>query len=157
MEEKLWQFISATGDWWSKSYGLPPMTGRVFAWLLVCDPPEQTAAELADELEASKGSISSATGMLVRARLIERLRIRGERADRFRMRPNASGEQLRDPGIPRARELLAHGLDALKDAPAKRRERLEEVDAFYAWWQSRSDALVDEWVEYNKRRLERDE
>ena len=157
MEEQLWQFISATGDWWSKSYGLPPMTGRVFAWLLVCDPPEQTAAELAEELEASKGSISGATGMLVRARLIERLRIRGERADRFRVRPNASGEQLRDPGIAQARELLAQGLEALKDAPAKRRERLEEVDAFYAWWESRSDGLVDEWIEFNKTRLERDE
>ena len=157
MEEQLWQFISATGDWWSKSYGLPPMTGRVFAWLLVCDPPEQTAAELAEELEASKGSISGATGMLVRARLIERLRIRGERADRFRVRPNSSGEQLRDPGIAQARELLAQGLEALKDEPAKRRERLEEVDAFYAWWESRSDGLVDEWIEYNKTRLERDE
>ena len=155
MDDKLWHFIDATGELWAQTYGLPRMTGRVLAWLLVCDPPEQTAAQLADALDASKGSISGATGMLVRARMVDRLHIRGERADRFRIRPDALGEQLRDPGVAQARAAVAHGLEALADEPPARRARLEEVAAFYDWWESRMPQLVDEWQEYNRKRLQR--
>jgi DNA-binding MarR family transcriptional regulator len=156
MDERLWQFIDATGEWWAKSYGLPRMTGRVLGWLLVCDPAEQTAAQLAEALNASKGSISGATGMLVRAGLVDRLHIRGERADRFRLRPEAWDEQVRDQGAAEARALLAQGLEALANEPAARRARLEELDAFYAWWQSRVPALWDEWQEFKRTKMERD-
>jgi DNA-binding transcriptional regulator GbsR (MarR family) len=156
MDERLWRFIDATGEWWAKSYGLPRMTGRVLGWLLVCDPAEQTAAQLADALDASKGSISGATGMLVRARLVDRLHVRGERADRFQLRPEAWDEQVRDQGATEARALLAQGLEALAGEPAARRARLEELDAFYAWWESRVPALADEWQEYKRTKLGRD-
>jgi len=124
---------------------MPQMTGRVLGWLLVCDPIEQTAAQLAEALDASKGSISTATGMLVRARLVDRLHIRGERADRFRIRPDAWDDQIRDQGTVEARSVLAQGLEALAGEPAWRRARLEELDAFYAWWETRMPALWDEW------------
>lgn len=151
MDVKLWEFIDATGVWISKSYGMPQMTGRVLGWLLVCDPVEQTAAQLAQALEASKGSISGATGMLVRAGLVDRLHVRGERADRFRLRPEAWDEQLRDqPATDEARALLARGLQALAGAPPARLARLEELDAFYAWWQSRMHGLWDEWQQYKQ-------
>jgi DNA-binding transcriptional regulator GbsR (MarR family) len=155
MDDRLWKFVDGIGEWWSKSYGMPPMTGRVFAWLLVCDPVEQTAAQLAEALDASKGSISGATGMLVRAGLAERLHIRGERADRFRVRPDAWDEQIQDRGATQARGLLALGLEALADAPASRRERLEELDMFYAWWLSRVPVLLEEWKEFKRERLQR--
>ena len=156
MDEKLWRFVDAAGDWWSKSYGLPPITGRVLGWLLVCDPVEQTASQLAEALNASKGSISGATGMLVRAHLVDRLHVRGERTDRFRLRPEAWDEQVRDQGASEARALLAQGLDALANEPAARRARLEEMDSFYAWWQSRAPGLWDEWQQYKRTSLSRD-
>jgi DNA-binding MarR family transcriptional regulator len=153
MDERLWEYVDATGEWWSKSYGMPRMTGRVLAWLLVCDPVEQTAAQLAEALDASKGSISGATGALVRARLVDRLHVRGERADRFRIRPDAWDDQIRDQSVDTARELIAQGLDALAGEPAARRARLEELDAFYAWYQSRMPALWDEWQEYKRAKM----
>jgi hypothetical protein len=155
MDEKLWEFVDATGVWISKSYGMPQMAGRVFGWLLVCDPVEQTAAQLAEALEASKGSISTATGMLVRIGLVDRLHVRGERADRFRLRPEAWDEQVRDQGVDAARALLAQGLEALAGEPPARRARLEELDAFYAWWQSRMPGLWDEWQEYKRANMGR--
>ena len=152
MDEPLWQFVDATGEWWSKAYGLPRMTGRVLGWLLVCDPSEQTAAQLAEALEASKGSISGATGMLIRAGLVERLHVRGERADRFRIRPEAWDEQIQDPRVGQARGVIAQGLEALAGEPPVRRARLEELDALYAWWQDRMPALAQEWREYKLTR-----
>ncbi len=153
LNDKIWRFVDATGDWISKSYGMPRMTGRVFAWLLVCDPAEQTAAQLAEALDASKGSISGATGMLVRVGLVDRLHIRGERADRFRLRPNAWDDQVRDQGAEAARALVAQGLEALAGEPASRRARLEEMDALYAWWQSRMPELLAEWQDYKRKKL----
>jgi DNA-binding transcriptional regulator GbsR (MarR family) len=132
------------------------MTGRVFAYLLVCDPPEQTAAEIGEALDASKGSISGAMTMLVRGGLVDRLRVRGERADRFRMRPGAVDEQIADPAAAQARELIALGLEALAGEPAERRARLEEMDLFYEWWQQRTAGLVEEWQQYKRERKSND-
>jgi hypothetical protein len=153
MDEALWRFIDATGEWVSKAYGVPMMAGRVLGWLLVCDPAEQTAAQLAEALGASKGSISGATGLLVRGRLVDRLHVRGERADRFRVRPEAWDDQVRDQNIDQARAVLALGLEALDGESPTRRARLEELDAFYAWWQGRMPVLWEEWMEYKKTRL----
>jgi DNA-binding transcriptional regulator GbsR (MarR family) len=153
MKDELWRFVDATGTWAADSYGLPQMTGRVLAWLLVCDPPEQTAAQLAEELDASKGSISGATKTLVRLGLVERLHVRGERADRFRLRPGAWDDAVRDPSVGQARRVVALGLDALAGESKSRRARLEELDALYAWYEKRMDEMYDEWLEYKRTNL----
>ncbi len=153
MNDRLWEFVDACGAWLSKSYGLPRMTGRVMGWLLVCDPPEQTAGEIAEALEASKGAISGATNLLVGMKLVERIRIRGERADRLRIRPGAWDDQVRDSGAAEVRGVLARGLEALAGESASRRARLEELDAFYAWYETRMDALYEEWLEYKRKNL----
>ncbi|MFL5828437.1 MAG: GbsR/MarR family transcriptional regulator, partial [Solirubrobacteraceae bacterium] len=104
----------------------------------------------AEALGASKGSISGATGMLVRFKMVDRLHVRGERADRFRVRPEAWDDQLRDQGIEQARAVLKLGREALEEAPPVRRARLEELDAFYSWWESRIPELFDEWQEIKR-------
>lgn len=157
MDDAIWQFVDASGTWASKSFGIPQMSGRVFGWLLVCDPAEQTAAELADALDASKGSISGATNLLIRMGLVDRLHIRGERADRFRLRPEVWDEQVRsDRETAAARALIAQGLAALDGEPAARRARLQELDAFYAWYESRMEQLYEEWLIYKRRALRGD-
>lgn len=156
MEPNLWELVDAAGVWLARGYGFPAMTGRVLGWLLVSDPPEQTAAELMDALRASKGSISGATNTLVRARLVDRFRERGERADRFRIRPGAWDSQLLDQSDAKtARQLIAQGLETLADAPPERRARLEELDAFYAWWAERMPQLWEEWDAYRRHSLSR--
>jgi DNA-binding transcriptional regulator GbsR (MarR family) len=62
-------------------FGLPRMVGRVLGALLVSDPPERAAKELAEALRASRGSISSATRTLVQLGLVERRTRTGERRD----------------------------------------------------------------------------
>ena len=46
------------------TYGMTPMAGRMWGWLLICEPPEQTAADLAEALQASRGAISGTARML---------------------------------------------------------------------------------------------
>ena len=77
-----------------EAFGLPRMPGRVFGALLVADPPEQTAEELADTLQASRGAISGATTLLEAMGLIDRTRKPGDRKDYFRNKPNAWYEAM---------------------------------------------------------------
>ena len=44
--------------------------------MLICDPPAQSAGELADVLGASKGSLSTMTRLLIQVGLIERAGLR---------------------------------------------------------------------------------
>ena len=127
--------------------GAPRMVGRVLGWLLACDPPEQSAAELAHSLQASKGSISTATRVLLRMGLIERTRIMGERFDRFSALPDAWEKYLwREDQFDAPRRVLQVGLAALADEPPARRARLEALDWIYAWWQQRLPALHEEYL-----------
>jgi hypothetical protein len=146
-EAAIERFVEELGMQFELEAGTPRMVGRVLGWLLVCDPPEQSAAEVAERLQASKGSISTATRVLLRMGLVERVHLRGERFDRFSARPEAWDEYLwRDDQFAAPRRVLRLGLDALADEPAGRRARLEELDEIYAWWQGRLPALREEYL-----------
>jgi DNA-binding transcriptional regulator GbsR (MarR family) len=141
------RFVEEVGVMFELEAGTPRMVGRILGWLMVCDPPEQSAAEMAEFLQASRGSISTATRVLLRMGLIERRRVRGERFDRFRVRPTAWDEVVwRKEHFELPRRVMKLGLDALADEPAERRTRLEEVDGLYAWWEERIPKLHQEYL-----------
>ena len=75
-------FVEAMGQFLGSS-GMTPMSGRMWGWLLICDPPEQSAADLALELKASRGSISGTARILTTAGLIHRSTRRGDRREYF--------------------------------------------------------------------------
>jgi hypothetical protein len=151
------RFVEALGIQLELEVGTPRMVGRTMGWLLVCDPPEQSAAELAESLQASKGSISTATRVLLRIGLIERVRFRGERFDRFRAQPEAWDEVLwSEDQFKAPRRVLRLGLEALAGEPPGRRARLQELDALYAWWEERIPALRVQYLA-DRRRARADE
>jgi DNA-binding transcriptional ArsR family regulator len=146
-QAKLERFIEEVGIMLELEAGAPRMVGRTLGWLLVCQPQEQSASELAHTLQASKGSISTATRVLLRMGLIERVRMRGERFDRFRAQPEMWDEFIwREDQFREPRRVLRIGLDALADEPAERRAPLEQMDAIYAWWEQRIGALREEYM-----------
>ena len=78
-----------------EGFGVPRMAGRVLAALLTAEPAEQTAEELAEQLQASRGGISGAVQLLEQFQLIERTRKPGDRRDYFRNKPNAIYEAMK--------------------------------------------------------------
>jgi DNA-binding transcriptional regulator GbsR (MarR family) len=79
-------------DHWSRilaGEGLPPVTGRMWAWLLVCEPVDQTAEQIANAIGASRGAISGAARMLEPSGLILRSKRRGDRHEYWRSAPDA--------------------------------------------------------------------
>jgi len=65
-------------------HGLQRMTARVLAALLFSDADTITAGEIADELHASAGSVSTAIKMLSSTGLIERVPAPGSRREHYR-------------------------------------------------------------------------
>ena len=138
-------FVDEVGRHYQRHYAVPPMVGRVVGYLLVCEPSDQTAAEIAEALQASRSGVGTAVSMLETWGGIRRTRVRGERADRVGFSPVAT-QALESPAEYGALAALArHGLDVLKDAPLERRARLLELAAFAEFLLERLPALADEW------------
>jgi DNA-binding MarR family transcriptional regulator len=139
-------FADQAGRHFARQYGMPPMTGRVAGWLLICDPPEQTAAQIADMLRASRSAVGNAIDTLESFSFVRRTRAAGERSDRISVNPEAGAQGLESPAEFGAMAALArHGLAVLSGEPAARRARLLEVAAFYDWLLQRMPALAAEW------------
>src|SRR5436190_2127173 len=77
-------FADHMGRFYARRYAYPPMVGRVLGYLLVCDPPDQTIAELSDALLASRSAVAGALDALERIDAVRRSRAAGERMDRVR-------------------------------------------------------------------------
>jgi len=127
------------------SMHLPRMAGRVLGALLLGPADGRTAAELAEVLQASKGSISNMTQLLIHYRFIERTVRAGERRDRFVVKPDAwiRMELWRLELLQRLPELASQGLELL--GPDANPEPLEEVRDMYAFLQRELPRLFDRW------------
>ncbi len=128
------------------------MVGRLLGYLMVCWPREQSIAELAEALLASRSAIAGAVSALENLGLVRRSRAAGERMDRVyidRTSRRAYGfdvSEYREQG-----ELAREGLEVLADAPAERRAVLLEFSAFADFLVERLPQLEQEW---NERRQE---
>ncbi|MBR8744569.1 GbsR/MarR family transcriptional regulator [Nocardiopsis sp. MG754419] len=127
--------------------GMPLIAGRVIGWLLICDPPEQSAAALAEVLQVSRSSIGSATRMLTPSGLVEGVRKRGHRQEYFRIAADGWSRMLerRYAQTTRFRQVTERGLTALEEASPERRERLENVHELYGFLETELPAMLDRW------------
>jgi DNA-binding transcriptional regulator GbsR (MarR family) len=121
------RFVDEMGQFLS-SLGMTPMAGRMWGWLLICEPAEQTAAEIAEALHASRGAISGTARLLSSSGLIKRTTRRGDRREYFSAPPEALDSLLGSAaGIyEHMRTIAARGLDAVADRSVESRARLQE-------------------------------
>ena len=140
------QFI----DRWSAilaQEGLPPVAGRLWAWLLVCEPPEQTVEEIAQAIGASRGAISGAVRMLEPSGLIIRSRRSGDRREHWRTSPDAMVHSLEAKERQTRPSLAALDtvLSALADRPADSLGRLHEARRLYSMLLAMFPALIEQF------------
>jgi DNA-binding transcriptional regulator GbsR (MarR family) len=130
------------------SYGMTPMAGRMWGWLLICEPPEQTAAEIADALQASRGAISGTARILASAGMIKRSTRRGDRREYFSAPPETFDSFLEGAGriYRRFREMAERGLVAIADRPAESRARLQELRDVFAFVEQEVPVVVDRFL-----------
>ncbi len=128
--------------------GLPRMAGRILGRLLVATPAEQSSRELAEYLDASKGSISTMTRQLIQTGLVERIGLPGERQDYFRIRPGAWETLLtaRLRGMERMHLIAEQGLRLPASTDPDVRDRLERMHAVYEFLSEQVPPLLERFM-----------
>ncbi|MGH3490415.1 MAG: GbsR/MarR family transcriptional regulator [Actinopolymorphaceae bacterium] len=146
--DDLQEYVEEIGFYFA-GVGLSRMPGRVLGWLLVCDPPHQSASELAAALQVSSGSISMAVQMLVRAGAVERYAQPGSRRTYYRLRPGFWLHEAEEKAKQAAewRKLADRGLEMLDrldegggDARSERIRQMRDMYAFLEVEYARIDA-----------------
>jgi DNA-binding transcriptional regulator GbsR (MarR family) len=130
------------------SWGLPPMAGRMWAYLLICEPTEQTAGQISEALHASRGAISGTARMLTTAGFIRRVRRRGDRREFFSAPPDAFDALMGDAARTYAtfRKTVEIGLNALADRPPSASERLKRLHHAFAFMEHEVPLLVERYL-----------
>jgi DNA-binding transcriptional regulator GbsR (MarR family) len=124
--------------------GMPPMAGRIWAYLAICDPPEQTAAEIAERLRASRGSVSGMARLLEQIGLIRRGTRPGDRREYFWIPPEAL-HRLMDAAVVRlrqTRELAEGGLELIAHRSAESQARLRDIRDLYGFFEREWPAIL---------------
>jgi DNA-binding MarR family transcriptional regulator len=145
------EFADQVGRFFARQYGMSPATGRVAGWLLICDPPAQTAAEIAEALQMSRSAVGAAVSTLEPQGMLRRTRAVGERADRIMIHSSFAEQSLESAGEYEALAGLARrGLEVIADAPLDRRARLIGMIALAEFLVERMPKLAEEWREHVK-------
>ncbi|HYB35604.1 MAG TPA: MarR family transcriptional regulator [Mycobacterium sp.] len=137
--------------------GGPRTMGRVYGWLLICDPPQQSLTQLADALSVSKASVSTVARQLQEAGMVERLPS-PNRQHLYRVTPGGFTSVL-GTQLSRMRlgiEACEFGLSVLGADRAEQRERVEDFRDFCEFCtQAYRDELMRMWTDYRAKRRQR--
>ena len=139
-------YADHAGRFYARQYGFPPMAGRLLGYLTVCEPAQQTIAELADALMASRSAITGAIQSLENFHLVKRTRVAGERVDRVVLDLEGIEGNGFDAKVYEEQAALAReGLQLLNKAQPDRRAWLEEIATLTDFLAERMPALQEEW------------
>jgi DNA-binding transcriptional regulator GbsR (MarR family) len=145
LPEELHEYIEAFSLIFER-FGFQRMGGRMFALMLLSDESMFTQAQLAEELNASTGSISTMVRLLEQLGFIERVSLPGHRRDRFRLtddplvamtvrRLQGAGQIIEIIGAARATNSIGEEADA----------RLARAMSFYEFFVDAMSRSLKEW------------
>jgi DNA-binding transcriptional regulator GbsR (MarR family) len=129
-------YVELVGRWW-EAQGQSRTGGRILGWLMICEPPHQSASDLIENLSISSGSVSMLIRQLELIDLVERVTFPGDRTTYFQIPRYAwsgvmSGEQRR---IKEMGELVVAAEPVM---PESRQDRIADlghlVDFFDREW-----------------------
>jgi DNA-binding transcriptional regulator GbsR (MarR family) len=146
------QLIDDFGLHIGAAMGWPPMAGRAAGVLMLSQAP-MTMVELQSALNASKGSVSETTRLLMVSGTVRRFKEPGTRQYVYEWRDDAWIGCLQHQ-LEQTTELLALAESAQTQAdqlPERQRARLREMHEFYVFMVRRLDVLLGEYKAFRAR------
>jgi DNA-binding transcriptional regulator GbsR (MarR family) len=147
------EFVDRMGLFFEQLGG-PRTMGRVYGWLMVCDPPRQSLTDLATTLGVSKASVSTVIRLLQEGGMVERLPSSG-RQHHYRITPGGMTRLLQIQ-LPRMRagvQAAEFGLSNLDEHRSEQRELLAEFRDFCEFTeQDFGEGFMRRWGEYRAER-----
>jgi DNA-binding transcriptional regulator GbsR (MarR family) len=127
-------WVERVAAFFVEQYGLPPITGRVIGWLLICEPPTQSAGEIADAIGASRASLTTTLRFLVTSGFVQRRRRPGDRTTYYGVDDNMweTVIQRRIASMVSFSEITIEGM-SLVGPSSRRADRLRAARQFFGW------------------------
>jgi len=150
------EFVDRMGLFF-ETIGAPRTMGRLYGWLMICDPPEQSLSELAEALSASKASVSTVARQLQEGGMVERLPS-STRQHRYRIMPGGFTHVLKVQLTLMGSGIAAadFGLQLLGGDRPEQRERLQDFRDFCEFSaHDYREELTSRWEQYRAERRAR--
>lgn len=114
--------------------GVPPIAGRVLGWLMVCDPPEQSAGQISEAIGASRASLTSNLRLLSGMGFLTWRTRPGERTVYYRMADDAWSVVVRRQiaGVTSFLDITREGMDLIGPA-GDRAARIRQAHVTFEW------------------------
>lgn len=129
------------------------MNGRVLGYLMLSTAPHVSTAELMRELNASAGSISTATRALAEPGFIRRVSVPGSRGHFYRADEDVWGAFLATEHrwFATRRRLATSVLAALESPDDVIRTRMENMYAYFEWLETYHQKMSADWEAYKRQ------
>ena len=152
-EQRRREIVEEMGVFWEQN-GSPRMQGRIVGYLMLSDAPSVSTAELMSALQASAGSISTSTRLLVEQGFIRRVAAPAERSHYFRAEEDVWGAFLAgERGYLHSRKRFAEEVvRELGDADTPSRRRMSNMRDYMAWLADHHRAMLQDWEDFKRDR-----
>jgi len=143
-------FIEQFGHFFESIGAFPRIAGRIFAYLLICDPPYQTAKQLVERLSISKSSVSNMIKLLIRAKLIEQVSFPGQRERHYYVKEKCFETLLSNEvkALSNVRAILSDGKSVLEGKSPELLGRIEEMDRMYGFLEIEMPELIKKYQKF---------
>ncbi|MCZ7417114.1 MULTISPECIES: GbsR/MarR family transcriptional regulator [unclassified Streptomyces] len=127
--------------------GLPRMTARVFAALIVSPNGALTAADIGQFLSISSGTVSTAVQSLVRIGLITRENVPGSRRDLYRVREDPWPDvfAIRSRWLGEFAKGSMEDIEMLEESNSGAKQRLTDMREFGLFVMPKLEQIVTDW------------
>jgi hypothetical protein len=114
--------------------GVPLIAGRVLGWLVVCDPPEQSAAQIAEAIGASRASLTTNLRLLGSVGFLRESTKPGDRTVYYQVDDDAWETVVRRQiaSLASFGDIMRDGLTLVGRSPA-RNSRIRAARDVFAW------------------------
>jgi DNA-binding transcriptional regulator GbsR (MarR family) len=131
-DQEVLKWVEQAAVFLADQYGVPLITGRVLGWLMICDPPQQSAGQIADAIGASRASLTTSLRLLAAAGFVRRDSQPGDRVTRYRVDDDAWETVLRRrvETLLTFRDIAAAGMDLVGPSAARARRMRAARDSF---------------------------
>ncbi|HSX00365.1 MAG TPA: MarR family transcriptional regulator [Patescibacteria group bacterium] len=138
-EQTLQLFIEKMSVFFGVESRLPRSVARIIAFLLVSEPPQQTAEQLAEKLKLSTGAVSGAVSVLQQVGLVKRVTFAGDRRYYYESDPAGWKQALlqRLKSVNHGIALAEEGMKISKNNP-----RLQAMHDIYAIFETEFETLI---------------
>jgi DNA-binding MarR family transcriptional regulator len=114
--------------------GLPMIAGRILGWLMICDPPEQSAGQIAEAIGASRASLTTNLRLLASVGFVHQVTKPGDRTVYYRVDDDAWETVVRRQieSLTALGDILRDGL-TLTGRASRRGSRLRTAHEVFHW------------------------